>query len=315
MAFDVESGVIVATVWSSPWANRSESWVFDVCTNGWRRGAEVPFEVRRVVYHPGEDLTLALGWDGRGPSTWVYDVETDRWTELAPFPMNGFVVVATVDPESGLVWAGDVGDPADSDLATFDLASGVWTPVSLETDRRFGGVRLMVYDPSVSGFVLVTGRPGSGSTWIVDPSGRVTPVDTPTPLPEFVWGDLVSGNEITFDTATGRVAIFSEGTLIEYDAVAEEWVVLTSSDTHQDGWAVGPLARFGGSVVYDPVNRRIVLFGGSASMPDGFTTIWDDVWAFDPISREWMVLLEAGMTSKFNATTGEWKVEPVAGGE
>ncbi len=143
----------------------------------------------------------------------------------------------------------------------------------------------------------------------------VAGVDTLTPLPGFVWGDIVSGNEITFDAATGRVAIFSDGTLIEFDALAEEWVVLTYSDTYQDGWKVGPLARLGGSIVYDPVNRRIVLFGGRAFMPDGFLTAWDDVWAFDPISREWMVLLEAGMTRKYNATTGEWKAEPLAGGE
>lgn len=329
MAFDVESGVIVATVWLSPRADRSESWVFDVCINAWRRGADVPFEVQRLVYHPGEDLTLALGRDGEETATWAYDVETDTWTELAPFPMShlSYVVVATVDPESGLVWAGDVvamsipspyryplGDLAAPPLATFDLASGVWSPVSLETDWGFGGVRLMTYDPAVSGFVLVTGS-RVGRTSLLDPSGLVTEVDTPTPLPEFVWGDIVSGNEITFDAATGRVAIFSDGTLIEYDALAEEWVVLTSSDTYQDGMAVGPLARVGGSIVYDPVNRRIVLFGGSAAMPNGFLTAWDDVWAFDPISREWMVLLEAGMTRKYNATTGEWKAEPVAGGE
>ena len=74
-------------------------------------------------------------------------------------------------------------------------------------------------------------------------------------------------------------------------------------------------ARLGGSIVYDPVNRRIVLFGGRAFMPDGFLTAWDDVWAFDPLTGEWMVLLEAGMTRKYNATTDEWEAEPLAGGE
>ncbi len=295
MAFDVESGVVVATVWSLS-ANRSETWIFDVCTNAWRRGADVPFKVRRLVYHPGEDLTLALGmyWQGE-PRTWAYDADTDVWTEMTPFPTDiDRLVLAAADPVSGLVWAGDMGH-----LLTFDLTSEVWIPVSLEgepsateTNRGFGAVELMAYDPAVSGFVLVTGS-RVGRTSLLDQSGRVIEVDTPTPLPRFVWGDIVSGNEMTFDAATGRVAIFSDGTLIEYDALAEEWIVLTYSDTYQDGWVVGPLARVGGSIVYDPVNQRIVLFGGGSSrMPDGWHDR-DDVWAYDPISREWMVLLEA----------------------
>ncbi len=70
-------------------------------------------------------------------------------------------------------------------------------------------------------------------------------MDIPTPLPEFVWGDPASGSEITFDAATARVAIFSYGTLIEYDAAAEEWIVLTQSETSQDGGAFDPLAGEG----------------------------------------------------------------------
>jgi len=45
-------------------------------------------------------------------------------------------------------------------------------------------------------------------------------------------------------------------------------------------------------MVYDPVNERLIVYGGNARVgPDGAWTAMDDVWAFDVSSGEWIQLL------------------------
>jgi hypothetical protein len=48
-------------------------------------------------------------------------------------------------------------------------------------------------------------------------------------------------------------------------------------------------------LVYDPVNERLVVYGGSRTDTDPLFHVVspDDVLAFDTRTREWTVLLEA----------------------
>ena len=55
------------------------------------------------------------------------------------------------------------------------------------------------------------------------------------------------------------------------------------------GWG-GPLSRTGHSLAYDPVNRRILVFGGSW-LTDMGTTLAGDVWAYDVPTSTWMELV------------------------
>lgn len=53
-----------------------------------------------------------------------------------------------------------------------------------------------------------------------------------------------------------------------------------------------PLDRWDHALLYDPVNDRILMFGGVARL--GFEEIWtpvDDVWAYDPATDKWTLLL------------------------
>jgi len=61
----------------------------------------------------------------------------------------------------------------------------------------------------------------------------------------------------------------------------------------QDGTAPPP--RFGHTTIYDPVRRRLILFGGQAG---GF---FSDVWAYDIASNRWTELAKsgAGLSSRY----------------
>ena len=70
--------------------------------------------------------------------------------------------------------------------------------------------------------------------------------------------------------------------LAAYDATADRWQTVEFPDP--DLW-------HGVSLVYDPVNERLVVFPDYwAEWTDG--TLVDDVLAFDLATHEWTVLLE-----------------------
>jgi hypothetical protein len=65
-----------------------------------------------------------------------------------------------------------------------------------------------------------------------------------------------------------------------YDATADRWEILYEGDDLE------PLPM---PTVYDPVNRRLLVFGYGGG-PD--TIVIGDIVAFDLVTREWTVLLE-----------------------
>jgi hypothetical protein len=75
---------------------------------------------------------------------------------------------------------------------------------------------------------------------------------------------------------------------IVYDEAAERTVVAAHSgwgayDATNDRWEIPASTRSGTPAVYDPVNRRLILFGGGIG----------DLEALDLVTGESTVLLEA----------------------
>ena len=75
----------------------------------------------------------------------------------------------------------------------------------------------------------------------------------------------------------GQDAASPRNDLWEYSFDRREWTELNPSGTL-------PPARFGHTTVFDPVRRRLVLFGGQAA---GF---FSDVWAYDIAQNTWQQL-------------------------
>src|SRR3972149_5226810 len=92
--------------------------------------------------------------------------------------------------------------------------------------------------------------------------------------------------------------MLSDGRGIAYDAAANRWEILEEAFDPRQGEDFGPAptSRLHRSIVYDPLNERLVVYGGSYRTPDP-DRIWvqaNDVLAFDPATGEGTVLLEAG---------------------
>jgi N-acetylneuraminic acid mutarotase len=60
-----------------------------------------------------------------------------------------------------------------------------------------------------------------------------------------------------------------------------------------------PSPRFGHSMVYDPVNERVLLFGGAVW--DNRYTFFEDLWSYDPVTNTWIEVEHTpGPSGRFN---------------
>jgi len=72
--------------------------------------------------------------------------------------------------------------------------------------------------------------------------------------------------------------VINDGFAIAYDAPADRWPTLYGAE--EGCCRNSPLNRVHHSVDYDPVNGRLVVYGGTYGTEGGLVKA-DDVWAFD----------------------------------
>ena len=327
-AMDPSAGRVVAIEMPATTLQAVTTWTFDVCTNTWTVMAprtQPDDDMYQLVFDTAAGLTLAVPrWDG---PIWTYSVVDDEWTRLP-------------EPEGGPIGASDVVyDPVrDQVLAWNDVDATLWS-FRLDANRwrqipRFGSwplvggtgavatnYTLMTFDTAIDRVVLVAlplpGRPAA--TWLFDPATlRWSQGRAEAPFVLLGYGEM--GTEATYDAATGDTVIFSAGRLTTYNGAADRWDVPSTAswagisyDTSQppiivngrqervDGLAIGPLARSGHTLVFDPLNERVIVVGGQSLEPDGPTLaqsnpylMWasrGDTWAYDVRANEWTQLV------------------------
>jgi N-acetylneuraminic acid mutarotase len=132
------------------------------------------------------------------------------------------------------------------------------------------------------GLGLGLGLTGTGhqSAWTkVDPAGT---------LP---WAR--AGHLMVYDPPSGRLIIFAGGNnhgwindTWAYDPGANTWTELKPSGTV-------PSPRADLAMAYDPITRRLILFGGQGETADK-TGPYNDTWAYDSVANAWTELKPAG---------------------
>jgi hypothetical protein len=307
MAFDRESGRIVLVGQRDD--GSVETWTFDVCTNTWTRmhPDRQPPGITSLVYDVDSDVTI--GYDLR--RVWAYDLEADTWTEKGPFsPLAGGGYLGFFrfyDPISGRVVA--VADDRGStvlgpEMWGYEVETGTWTPIPQASRPDIvPHDEDVAYDASVDRLVVYTGaedgsRRFEARTWLFDlRSGTWSERGAVTP--EFVYAGWGNTPAMAYDEAAERTVMLGQGHSAAYDATADRWQTLSSWTSSEDWGTVAcgvhPECRQGEGMVYDPVNERLVVYGGAAIAGPGGEggTAVDDVLAFDTRTGEWTVLLEA----------------------
>jgi hypothetical protein len=279
VAFDRRAGKLIALAANTEGSQDTwtvETWTFDVCTNTWTRmhpDREPPALVSGLVYDVDSDVTIGIQYkDWLNPevigNVWAYDLEANTWTEhgVAPTRETGFY-----DPVTGLVVAGAVYH----DLWSYDVETDTWAPIrhSPREELDYGEY---VYDASVDRIVEYAGSEDVVEIRLFD-------------IRTGAWSR--SGAEIAdysmhawaltpivYDEAAERTVVAGADRWGAYDAAADRWEILFDIDGEN---------RPDAPAVYDPTNRRLIVFGGGIG-------ISGDLVAFDLVNREWTVLLEPG---------------------
>jgi hypothetical protein len=304
MVFDRDSGRIVLV--GQPEDGGTETWTFDVCTNAWAQmhPNQEP-GLGMLVYDVDSEVTI--GYDLR--RVWVYDLEADTWTEKGPFaPLEGLPSLGWFrfyDPVSGLVVA--VADDRGStilgpEMWSYEVETGTWTPIPQASRPAIGPHdEDFAYDASLDRLVVYTSAEDGSTrfeakTWLFDlRSGTWSETDAVTP--EFIFAGWGNYPAIAYDEAAERTVMVGQGHSAAYDAAADRWETLSSWTSSEDWLTVAcgtrPECRQDLGMVYDPVNERLVVYGGTAIPGAGWEsgTPVDDVLAFDTRTREWTVLL------------------------
>jgi hypothetical protein len=287
MAFDRQSGWIVLLA-------AGETWSFDVCTNTWARTdpGQEPAAPLELVYDIDSATTIGVG---RETGVWAHDLEANTWTRKGPAPRDGTFRVL-YDPASGLVVAQAIGTkPAE--IWTYRVETDTWTQLPQRGAPDLGSTadhELLAYDASKHRVVayLTTGCVGCmgrETTWLFDPrTGSWSTASAVTP--NVNTGYFASGGEIAYDEATAQTVVFSDGLVIAYEASADRWETVNGT-ARCCGY--GATNRLGHWMAYDPVNRRLVVYGGSVRTATGWVEA-DDVLAFDPATGAWSQLLAPG---------------------
>ncbi len=286
MAFDREARQIVLLGWSPE--STTETWTFDVCTNTWSQlgGAGAP-ERALLAYDGDSRAVVAFApqyWGGERVYASVFDRATGSWDRRSTGPIQNLLGVV-YEPRSGqIVVHGETAESAGPELWAYDVERDRWARLRQIDAPNLGADpqhELLAYDPGRAHIVLHM----IDRSWEYNPTtGRWSTERASSPPVN--GGFFGNPGSIATDEVTGRVVIYSAGPVLAYDGAAGHWEPIDTLEPWPD-WGE-PGGRAGQSIVYDSLNRRIVVYGGRGLDPCQSP---DDVWTFDPSAGEWTLLL------------------------
>jgi len=247
--------ILIFGGYRTPDRHLNDTWLFDVKTDTWREiepsNSPTPRSSMGMAYDAKNRRVVLFGGSSNSEyphsDTWVYDFESNSWTEMhpsvSPKPQYGVGMVYDSLNERILLleghWvirdqSGSVRDGYDGGLYTYDYAADTWKKIECSTPpgRYWYST---TYDPDL-GRMIVFG----GIRWI---GGR---------------GNL-------------------------YD---ETWIYDSSTNTWSKSGEKGPEKRYISAMAYDQGNRVTVLFGGAdviGEAPGGgdLRKYYQDTWALN----------------------------------
>lgn len=268
-----------------------DTWSLDLKTARW---TAIPGDVKpparyghSAIYDPLRHRMVIFAGQKTGGffnDVWALDLNQNRWSELQPKAAAGSVPAvpkirygstAIYDPQRDrmVTFAGFTDVGRFNDTWAFDLKQEQWTDLSPGGTRPVKRClltsaydrlrdRMIIYAGQMSGHLM--------DTWAFDLAKNSWTEIKSTPIPP---GRFFSA---LVDQPEQRRAVLFGGQNSNLGALDDIWALNLDSDRWEALTPAGgtkPAARGGHSAIYDPVERRMVIFAG-----DGQET-YADVWA------------------------------------
>ena len=236
---------------------------------------------------------------------WEWDPTTSQWQDRTPaaVPRTGTTVPdGIVWPPAGLDANRIVTDPTGGQVLLYDWPdgeprwawdgqAGTWSVARSATPPRWpqGAATATAWNADDGSLLAWVGT--DLWRWTPQPEAweLLTPPEwaavAPASRDPAAWPEPRSDTAIAYDRGAGRLVLFgglaADGTLDDLWL----WDPLTRRMTRSAPPSGGawPASRSGHALAYDPVGRRVLLFGGRSSD----ALVLDDWWALDSSSRSW----------------------------
>ena len=238
------------------------------------------------VYDPDDGCVLvcggtdsASGRTGVRNETWAFFPSNGTWTKLADMPQARHGQSAVWDPEDDLmlVFGGTNGTDYYNDVWSFDYSDNLWTNLTIVSDE-YPFVRAYtsaVWNP-LNREMLIHGGYNDAitflSTWAYSFRNATWVHRTSAPFARYV-------HAAGFDAGRGAMTLFGSG---EYD-YTDTWTYDVESDSWASNKALPGALRTASSAVFDPVSKRLLVFGGHDTAGDCL----DGTWSFALGTLSW----------------------------
>ena len=234
-----------------------------------------------AVYDPYDDRMLIFGglWSGaHGLQIYFSDVWSlplsspgSHWELVAPEtagPAGRAMHAACFDPiRRRMIVHGGNGNGSLDDVWELDLANGAsWVRIHPENEPPPRGEYSGVYDEARRRLVAL--NVADGHVWVLDPDGwRMLPTSGLQPVPRYGTAVLDSDQQ--------RMLVFGGASESRY--LNDVWAFSLVSETWSRIEAAGtpPTPRLGHSAIYDPVRKRMIVYGGVDSLHNALGDLWE----------------------------------------
>jgi hypothetical protein len=235
----------------------------------------------RVVMYGGARTDSLSQFD----ETWEWDGQS--WTRIetnSPFPTRSSAAM-TFDSARGraILFGGLSSTNFTASLWEYDGSrwlerdveggpSSRSTVISYDSDRQrtvvFGGVAFTGIEQDTWEW--------DGEVWHEPDSSTCPNTDVPSPR---------SDHHMAYDAKNGTTVLFGGFSYDTFSPLGDTWLWDGQcwTEAAAGGSAPTPRARNWGSLVYDPVGERVLLYGGQAAGEPG-TPTFDDMWAWDGVA-------------------------------
>jgi hypothetical protein len=270
-----------------------DTWSLDLSTRRWSRvagetrpsarfGATAIYDAprRRLVLFSGETAQFSFLND-----VWALDLEQDRWSELtpktaaagspakAPNIRYGGASIYDERRERLVTFAGFTNQGRFNDTWAFDLKSDQWIDLSPTGARPQKRCLLTAAHDALGDRMIVYGGQSAGhleDTWAFDLARNTWTEIRNTPIPPGrFWSALVYHPE-------KRRAVMFGGQNNTLGILNDTWSLNLNGDRWEPLQPAGdtrPPARSGHTAVYDPADRRMLVFAGQGDEE------YSDTWA------------------------------------
>lgn len=258
--------------------------LFYVCAsaqepNVWRKIETAKIEGRRyetpLGYAPELKKFLVLGgrmsWaDNKKPRSFdqlALDQSTNQWENWHPPHVPW---ASKFGPLSAPPWKSEKWELVDS----VGTVRPNWTIYG-----TFSLGHAYDYDPDTKTFLFFA----HGKTFRYDPADRTWTDLQPKTNPESELGGILLWSSLCYDREHKQFVLFGGGNVQTERGDPGTWVYSPAENTWTDlKLAKHPPQRANSPLVYDPVAKKIVLFGG-----DQLHQLIADTWTFDLAKKEW----------------------------